>query len=155
MMPGLPAGEVEVDEDRIVWSADMTSCKVLLAEDDEVSRDLVRLLLAGLGRFDITCVGDGRAALLAASTKAFDLLILDHNLPEIPGDRLLRQLRLSRNSNTTTPVIFYSASIAAPRQVQGGRAAEWHMPKPIDFTAFAQAVRSLVPEQTEAFEDMS
>lgn len=82
---------------------------LLLADDDEINRDIVRHFLSGIGALQLTESTDGRAALLLCLTQRFDLLILDLRLPGIGGDRIARHLRGSSNPNSTTPIILSTA----------------------------------------------
>lgn len=105
---------------------------ILLAEDDAVSRAIVRHVLAALPGVEIVETADGREALAAALDRRFDLLIVDQNMPHITGDRLIRYLRASRNPNTSTPVIRFTADPAAVAEVKAGRlAGDLVVPKPI------------------------
>ena len=66
--------------------------KILLAEDDPVSLAFLAETLCGLG-FEVQDVVDGDAALEAARGRHFDALLLDHRLPGLDGDAVLRALR--------------------------------------------------------------
>ena len=55
--------------------------KILLAEDDEVTQQIVRSLLGGFEGIDLTIANDGRQALEAALMQHFDLMIFDQNMP--------------------------------------------------------------------------
>lgn len=66
--------------------------KVLLAEDEAVSRRYLCDALAALGH-ECVALGDGDAVLEAARAQRFDLLLLDYNLPRRRGDEVLAELR--------------------------------------------------------------
>jgi len=65
--------------------------QLLLAEDDPVSLAFLAEALRGLG-FDVHAVSDGEAALKAARTRRFDVLMFDHHLPGLDGDTVLQAL---------------------------------------------------------------
>lgn len=69
-----------------------STARILLAEDDPVSLAFLAEALDGLG-LDVESVADGEAALIAARTRRFDALMLDHHLPGLDGDVALRTLR--------------------------------------------------------------
>ena len=58
--------------------------RVLLAEDNLVNQKLAQRLLEKRG-FEVTVVGDGRAAVEAAGTHAFDMVLMDIQMPEMDG----------------------------------------------------------------------
>jgi CheY-like chemotaxis protein len=66
--------------------------RLLLAEDDPVSRAFLHEALSSAGHA-VTSVADGADALSLASTRAFDLLLLDLHLPTLHGPALLARLR--------------------------------------------------------------
>lgn len=66
--------------------------KSLLLVDDELS--LAGLLKKYLERegFSVEVAADGASALTAASARKFDFVVLDLNLPDIPGEEIMRLL---------------------------------------------------------------
>lgn len=118
--------------------------RVLLAEDDLISQQIVHVLLQGVEGVELRIVGDGRAALEAALTDRYDLLILDQNLPEITGDRIVRHLRAGNTRNSATPVLRFSAEIDGPGRRQSGAGVEALLPKPLAGDVFVDTVRALL-----------
>lgn len=64
---------------------------VLVADDDPMQAELVRRYLQGDG-FEVTVVGDGRAALASVAERCPDLLVLDVMMPELDGLDVCREL---------------------------------------------------------------
>lgn len=118
--------------------------QVLLAEDDEISQEIVRALLADAEDIELTVVGDGKAALEAAMTTRFDLLILDQNLPFITGDRVVRHLRAGSTRNSDTPILRFSAAITAPSVRHTNGFAETLLPKPLAGEIFVSTVKAIL-----------
>lgn len=84
--------------------------RLLLAEDDPVSREF---LCAAVGACGATVAGcaDGRSALARARSEHWDLLIFDHHLPDLDGDAVLAALRADPNAlSRTAPAIATSAA---------------------------------------------
>jgi DNA-binding NtrC family response regulator len=65
---------------------------ILVADDDPMVGDLIALALREVGH-EVVTVRDGRAALDALESGAYDLAILDVRLPEVGGFDVLRRLR--------------------------------------------------------------
>lgn len=68
--------------------------RILLAEDDEVSRDIVKFILGQRGH-SVTATADGREALTAweAGPNNYDLLLTDIMMPEMNGTDLVTEIR--------------------------------------------------------------
>lgn len=66
--------------------------KLLLAEDDEFSRDMLVRRLERQG-FEMIAAADGREALLAARQHRPDLIIMDLDMPVLDGRSAMRALK--------------------------------------------------------------
>lgn len=66
--------------------------RILVAEDDPASLELVRTFLEGEG-YDVEAALDGNRALDLGGSGAFDLLILDMHMPMYGGVEVLRMMR--------------------------------------------------------------
>ncbi len=83
--------------------------RILLAEDDPVSLEFLAGTLRELG-CEVVAVADGRAAGDAAFTERFDLLVLDHRMPGMDGDRVLEVTRANPSGpNPGVPAIATTA----------------------------------------------
>jgi two-component system OmpR family response regulator len=76
-----------------------------VVEDEDPIRELVSTALRFKG-FEVTAVGSGREALAEARNGAFDLLVLDVNLPDLDGFEITRKLRAD---GYAVPVVFLTA----------------------------------------------
>src|SRR5690242_4990965 len=86
-----------------------SSPRVLLAEDDPVSLEFLAAALRELG-CEVEAVADGNEASTAALEQRFDLLILDHRMPGLDGDRVLEITRANPHGpNQAVPAIATTA----------------------------------------------
>jgi putative two-component system response regulator len=88
------------------------SChRVLLVDDEPAMRTISRTVLEAQG---ILCdeVGDGRAALKATRSRHYDLLLIDVEMPGMPGTELLRQLR-DDPPNSNLKIIMTSGRVSS------------------------------------------
>ena len=65
---------------------------VLVAEDNKFNQQVIRRLLERQGH-TVRTVGDGKEALATIKEEAFDLLLLDINMPEMDGLDVVRTIR--------------------------------------------------------------
>ena len=123
---------------------------LMLADDDETNRDIVRLFLGGLRGLELTEVAEGRAALSQCLTRRFDIIILDFRLPIIGGDRIARHLRSSSNPNSATPIVMSTAmSRDEAASILAHCPHDGFLPKPFTRDELISVVckeRGLVPE---------
>lgn len=71
--------------------------KILIAEDDTVSRKLIQHHVAEWG-YDVVGVDDGAEALQLCQDDDFSIIITDWMMPRIDGLELVRLLRKSQSS---------------------------------------------------------
>ncbi len=89
--------------------------RVLIADDDQVNRQAFALMLDAISS-EVCCVEDGAAALDALSASAFDVMLIDVEMPGLGGLEAVRRLRAGRGPNRRTPVFALTASVT-PEQV--------------------------------------
>src|SRR5262245_50355471 len=113
--------------------------RILLVEDDEDARDLVRLNLNGC-LFKIA--RDFNEGIRFARQQYFDLYILDNLLPDGTGIELCKQIR---EFDPYTPVIFMSA-LAYDYDINEALSAgaQMYITKPTDYEDLQWAVLQLI-----------
>ena len=77
---------------------------ILIVEDDERIRGLIRTVLAGAGYVTLE-TGNATSALSMLASHRPDLMVLDLGLPDRDGQELLREIR----SWSNVPVVVVSA----------------------------------------------
>jgi two-component system response regulator PrrA len=102
---------------------------ILLVEDEPGLRQTLAMSLQGRD-FTVDEAATASAAIDAAASHRFDLMLLDINLPDGTGWDVLRQLRTTGNS---LPVVVLSAVPPNPVRVREFRPfGVLHKPFPID-----------------------
>ena len=85
---------------------------ILLAEDNEANRLLVKSLLERAGN-TVYCAQNGHIALDICKVQKLDLILMDILMPVMDGVKALRRLRRSGERNSTTPVFALTAYSSA------------------------------------------
>lgn len=96
--------------------------RILLAEDNEANRILVRSLLEREGHI-LDFAENGLMALMCCESKKYDLILMDILMPVMDGVRTLRKLRRSNGPNVQTPIFAltgYSSQADKQRYKQAG-----------------------------------
>lgn len=124
--------------------------RILLVEDEEHIRDLVKLNLE-LEGYEVVSAVDGRKAIKYFHEQHFDLLILDIMLPEMDGFQILEQVRLT---NMEVPVIFLTAKDAANDRIMGlKKGADDYLTKPFVLEELLLRVQNLIKRTSKSPEN--
>lgn len=91
------------------------SCRILLAEDVELNRDIVTTMLEREGH-EVVIAHDGRQALVQAQLSRFDLILMDVHMPVMDGIEATRRIRALPGSTGKTPIVALTANVMAGEQ---------------------------------------
>ncbi|NDW16883.1 response regulator [Alteromonas genovensis] len=108
---------------------DMSRGSVLVVDDNEINRVVAQSLLEDLG-VSVTLASSGGEALLLASQKAFDLILMDLQMPEMTGAETTLELR---NKGVNTPIVAFTASVVSDeidKALSSGMSS--YITKPVD-----------------------
>ncbi len=123
--------------------------RVLIAEDEPINQEITRALLEHAG-CRVELVGDGAAALAAASSRPYDLILMDMQMPVMDGLEATRRIRQS-SRNCDVPILATTAN-AFEQDVEACRAAGMndHVAKPIPAEQLFERILQLLrnPGQT-------
>ncbi len=78
--------------------------RILVAEDNRVLSQIIKFNLSRAG-YDVEVVGDGQSAVERAETDAFDLIVVDYQMPRKSGEQVCRDVR-NGSRNVNTPFFF-------------------------------------------------
>jgi len=114
--------------------------KILCIDDDHYLTDLLRY---GLTRadFDVVTADSGRDGLRLARTERVDLIILDVNIPDMNGFKVLAALR----TFATIPVIMLTARAQDEDIIAGfGQGADDYVAKPFSMQVLVTRVKAVL-----------
>jgi|KBSSwiStaDraftv2_1062776.scaffolds.fasta_scaffold26177_6 CheY-like chemotaxis protein len=114
------------------------------ADDNAVNRILVERFLAPL-EADVTVVTDGLEAVEACSVKAFDVVLMDVQMPTLNGLEATRRIRASGGPNAATPVLALTAdAFDDQRRACLEAGMNGHVSKPIDVRVLLTSITNAV-----------
>lgn len=110
----------------------LAGLKVLVTDDEQDARDLLRRVLAGCGAEVITA-GSAEEAIAAVERARPDLLISDIGLPERDGYELIRQIRMLGEGAGSIPAIALTAMARLEDRTRAMLAGyQMHLAKPVN-----------------------
>jgi CheY-like chemotaxis protein len=122
--------EAETPPDTI-GSAD-EALRVLLVDDLEANRELVRALLGAAGLDRVEEASSGPQAITMAVRRPYDIILMDLQMPGMDGFAASRTIRQLSKVNAATPIIALSANVLAEHVEEAERAGmNDHVSKPI------------------------
>ena len=115
---------------------------ILVVDDNEIQRDLVRELLTPLG-FNMLIASTGRECLALAEENKPNLILLDIAMPEMDGWQVAQRLR--RLSPERVAIVMLSANAIDPsRLLEGEPLYDDYLMKPIDLRQLLKTIHALL-----------
>jgi PAS domain S-box-containing protein len=96
-----------INADNVKHLHPLVGVKVLIAEDNPVNLSIARRFLTKWG-IQVTEAVNGREAVTEFKKGAFDLLLIDLEMPEMDGATALKEIR---KLNTSVPVVAFTAAV--------------------------------------------
>jgi len=109
--PAVGASEGGPDQ-KAMPSKHRASARVLVAEDNAVSRRVAQLLLERSG-YAVDLAADGKQVLAAVDEGAYDLILMDVQMPGMDGYEAAQQVRRREAKDRRVPIIGITASATA------------------------------------------
>jgi len=130
------------DADAAKGSAPLDGMRVLLAEDHPTNRRVVELILGAAGVL-LTCVEDGAQAVAAWKDGAYDLVLMDMQMPVMDGLSAIGEIRRLERvlGRSRTPIYTLTANAMPEHGLASAEAgADGHVTKPVTAERLLMAV---------------
>ncbi len=120
--------------------------KVLIVDDNEMNLAVAKALLKNT-KIQITTCMSGAECLEMAERECFDVILLDHMMPEMDGIETLARLKQSENKCKSTPVIALTANAIVGAKSEYIKAGfENYLSKPIEGAELEKMLLQYIPE---------
>ena len=130
-IPAPVAGRDQIADGAADAPGSLAGVRVLVAEDQADSRDVVRALLEPF-QVELTEAEDGLAACAHAAEAPFDVILMNLQMPRLDGSQAALRIRNAQGPNQDTPIIGFSSRDGddrAPRDLPA--VFDAHLEKPL------------------------
>jgi signal transduction histidine kinase/ActR/RegA family two-component response regulator len=141
---GGPADLPETESPLVVFTA--PEARVLLVDDIEINLEVAAFLL---NTYDISPdrAKSGLEAIELAGKKGYDLILMDHMMPEMDGIEATRRIRAMGGLWATLPVIALTANaVSGAREMFLSKGFSGFLSKPMDADALGACLLKWLPE---------
>lgn len=114
--------------------------KILIVEDDALSREMLTLRLQRRG-FQVIAASDGRGGLDLAQAAGPDLIIMDMSLPNLDGFEVTRRLKAAAATRRIPVIALTAHAMAGDREKCLEAGCDDYESKPVDFALLVQKIR--------------
>jgi two-component system sensor histidine kinase/response regulator len=127
-------------------SAELAGRRVLLIEDNEINRDLAGELLEDLGIL-VTLAGNGREGVDRVAAEAFDLVLMDIQMPVMDGLTATRLIRSNGRFQSLAIIAMTAHAMRGDRERSLLAGMNDHLTKPISPDSLRDVLLRWMPAQ--------
>jgi CheY-like chemotaxis protein len=120
--------------------------RVLLVDDIEINLEVAGFLLS---TFEIKpdMARSGRGAVALAGENRYDLILMDHMMPEMDGMEAARIIRTMERPNADVPIVALTANaVSGAKEMFLGNGFTGFLSKPMDRISLAEGLLRWLPE---------
>lgn len=147
--------DIEAAEDKDIELRQGLKYNILVAEDEEVNRLIIRRILEKEGH-SVQLVTNGLEALEAIKDQSFDLVLMDIQMPLLDGYAATKAIRdLERDQKQKTPIVALTAhAMTGDREKSIAAGMNYHLTKPLQKETLLRLIDRL-PTRTRSDESTS
>ncbi|MDR0952565.1 MAG: response regulator [Oscillospiraceae bacterium] len=142
-LPYVPAEKEFVSDTEGYSLFSLRNVKALIVDDIEINLEVARAMLE---IFDITAdtaTGGAQAAKMAAE-REYDIIFMDHMMPEVDGIEATALIRAQGGHNATVPIVALTANaVSEARQLFFASGFTSFLAKPMEISTLATCLRGL------------
>lgn len=121
--------------------------QILVVDDNDLNRKVFVSLLKGI-RCKITTAESGFKALDLIREQKFDVIFLDHLMPDMDGIETLEKMKGSEHLNNNTPVVALTANaVSGAKEIYMNAGFDRYLTKPIMPSILEATIKELIPQE--------
>jgi two-component system, cell cycle response regulator DivK len=119
------------------------SRKILVVEDQEDNRQILRDLLSSAG-YEMSEAGDGQEALVAVAKQRPDLILMDIQLPIMDGYEATRRIKADPNTKAIPIIVVTSYALSGDESKARDAGCDAYVTKPYSPRALLAKIREFL-----------
>jgi two-component system, cell cycle response regulator DivK len=120
--------------------------KILLVEDNEMSRDMLSRRLERRG-YQVIIAVDGQAGVALARSHAPDLILMDMSLPMLDGWEATRQLKAAIETRAIPIIALTAHAMSGDREKALEAGCDDYDSKPVEFARLLGKIQALLNQE--------
>ena len=121
--------------------------RILVVDDNRVNLTVIRGLLRGT-KMQITCVESGKECLEQVRQNRYDIILLDHMMPEMDGIETMQKLKEMQDnlSRDAVLIVLTANAMAGVKEKYLEKGFDDYVAKPVDGLALEKVLMQKLPE---------
>lgn len=146
--PLLEVPEADIPQEEKTEPFTVEGYKVLVVDDNVINRRVARTFLQSYG-FEIDEAGTGREAIALVDRTCYDIIFMDHMMPEMDGIETVQVIRGECGENGSKPVIIAltANAMGGVREMFLSNGFEDFIAKPLDRKMLHGTLKKWIPEE--------
>ena len=140
--------KVEIQRDEKSGSFIAPDARILAVDDNQSNLNIVKLFLKRNAISPDLC-NSGTKAIMLCKEKKYDLILMDHMMPEPDGVETLHIIKSDEASlnKDTTAIVLTANAVAGSRQLYIDEGFDDYLSKPLDSKLLEKMVMTMLPEE--------
>ncbi|MDD5410544.1 MAG: two-component regulator propeller domain-containing protein [Methylobacter sp.] len=141
LLAPLPSHSIHLEQNReqMDVAVHLAGHRILLIEDNAINRELTAELLADLG-IDVETAENGLAGVTRATSEAFDLVLMDIQMPGMNGLTATRLIRAEEHLRDLPIIAMTAQAMSSDREKSLAAGMNDHITKPVNPTKLAETL---------------
>jgi signal transduction histidine kinase len=142
-LPYVPAEAEYVSDADSYTIFSLPGTKALVVDDIEINLEVTRAMLSAFD-MDADVAQGGEEAVRMAAAQAYDVIFMDHMMPEVDGIEATARIRIQGGQNATVPIVALTANTGEDaRRLFLSSGFTSFLAKPLEFSTLAVCLRGL------------
>jgi len=146
-VPFTPAEDNVVEDDEVYGEFSAPIARILVVDDIDINLAVAEAML---GLFDIKpdLAPGGADGVRMAEENRYDIIFMDHMMPDIDGLEATRLIRAGNGPNATSPIVALTANaVSGMEEMFLSNGFDAFVSKPLEFSALNQCLRKWLPPE--------